>query len=178
MRGAGRAGHWRRKLGDCRAFGEGPLADTLEYRGRSDLFRTREFHAGEFEMQDISSQAVGLICNPRPGEKWWDACAGEGGKTLHLAELMENQGSIWASDRARWRLGKLEAAGGASRGFQLSRGRLGRGAASADEDGIRWRAAGCAVQRHRNLAAEPSCTVDHNGAGREGTKRGADADYS
>jgi 16S rRNA (cytosine967-C5)-methyltransferase len=105
-RGRGRA--LAGKLGHCRAFGEGPLADILEYRGRSDLFRTREFHAGEFELQDISSQAVGLICNPRPGEKWWDACAGEGGKTLHLAELMENQGSIWASDRVGWRLAMLK----------------------------------------------------------------------
>ena len=96
------------KLGDCRVYGEGPLADILEYRGRSDLFRTAEFHAGEFELQDISSQAVGLICNPRPGERWWDACAGEGGKMLHLAELMENRGSIWASDRAGWRLAKLK----------------------------------------------------------------------
>jgi len=105
-RGQGRA--LAAKLGDCRVFGEGPLADILEYQGGSDLFRTREFHAGEFELQDISSQVVGLICNPRPGEKWWDACAGEGGKTLHLAELMENRGSIWASDRARWRLVKLK----------------------------------------------------------------------
>jgi len=96
------------KLGHCRAFGEGPMADTLEYMGRSDLFRTREFHAGEFELQDVSSQAVGLICNPRPGEKWWDVCAGEGGKMLHLAALMENQGSIWASDRADWRLAILK----------------------------------------------------------------------
>jgi 16S rRNA (cytosine967-C5)-methyltransferase len=104
--GQGRA--LARKLGHCRAFGEGPMADTLEYLGRSDLFRTREFHAGEFELQDISSQAVGWICHPRPGEKWWDACAGEGGKTLHLAALMANQGSIWASDRAGWRLASLK----------------------------------------------------------------------
>jgi 16S rRNA (cytosine967-C5)-methyltransferase len=105
-RGRGRA--VAGKLGHCRAFGEGPLADALDYRGRSDLFRTREFHAGEFELQDISSQAVGLVCNPRPGEKWWDVCAGEGGKALHLADLMENQGLIWASDRAVWRLARLK----------------------------------------------------------------------
>jgi 16S rRNA (cytosine967-C5)-methyltransferase len=105
-RGQGKA--LGRKLGHCRAFGEGPQADALEYRGRSDLFRTREFHAGEFELQDISSQAVGLICNPRPGEKWWDACAGQGGKTMHLADLMGNQGLIWASDRAAWRLANLK----------------------------------------------------------------------
>ena len=59
-------------------------------------------------MQDVSSQAVGLICDPRPGEKWWDACAGEGGKTLHLADLMGNKGLIWASDRAGWRLAMLK----------------------------------------------------------------------
>ncbi|MEI6782976.1 MAG: RsmB/NOP family class I SAM-dependent RNA methyltransferase [Verrucomicrobiota bacterium] len=96
------------RLGHCRAFGEGPLADALDYRGRSDLFRTKEFHAGQFELQDISSQAVGLICDPRPGETWWDACAGEGGKTVHLSTLMGNKGLIWASDRAPWRLANLK----------------------------------------------------------------------
>ena len=105
-RGQGRA--LAAKLGDCRMFGEGFLADALEYRGRSDLFRTREFHAGEFEVQDLSSQAVGLICAPRPGETWWDACAGEGGKMLHFSDLMANKGLIWASDRAGWRLATLK----------------------------------------------------------------------
>ena len=114
-RGQGRA--VAEKLGDCRAFGVGPLADTLEYCGRSDLFRTEAFQAGEFELQDISSQAVGLICNPRPGEKWWDACAGEGGKTLHLGDLMENQGLIWASDRATWRLAQLKRRAARARVF-------------------------------------------------------------
>lgn len=96
------------KLGDCRRLREGLPADALEYRGQSDLYRTMEFHTGEFEVQDLSSQAVGLICNPKSGETWWDACAGEGGKTLHLSDLMENRGLIWASDRARWRLAILK----------------------------------------------------------------------
>src|SRR6185295_12507460 len=96
------------RLGNCKRFGSGALADTLEYNGNNDLFRTPEFHEGEFELQDISSQAVGLICNPKPGETWWDACAGEGGKLLHLSGLMENKGLIWASDRAAWRLQKLK----------------------------------------------------------------------
>lgn len=86
----------------------GDLPDSVVYRGREDLFRTPEFHAGEFELQDIASQAVGFICDPKPGETWWDACAGEGGKMLHLAELMENKGLIWASDRAEWRLKQLK----------------------------------------------------------------------
>jgi 16S rRNA (cytosine967-C5)-methyltransferase len=96
------------KLGDCKIFGGGALLDILEYCGNEDLFRTPEFHAGEFELQDISSQAVGFICDPQPGQTIWDACAGEGGKALHLADLMGNKGLIWATDRAEWRLQKLK----------------------------------------------------------------------
>jgi 16S rRNA (cytosine967-C5)-methyltransferase len=97
-----------RRLKHCRVVGPGPLADTLEYCGREDLFRTAEFHAGGFELQDLSSQAVGLVCAPTPGETWWDACAGEGGKMLHLSDLMHNKGLIWATDRAEWRLRRLK----------------------------------------------------------------------
>jgi len=97
-----------KSLGHCLPFGEGPLADILRYNGDEDLFRTREFHAGEFELQDLSSQAVGLICDPGADQTWWDACAGEGGKMLHLSDLMQNKGLIWASDRASWRLQKLK----------------------------------------------------------------------
>jgi 16S rRNA (cytosine967-C5)-methyltransferase len=96
------------KLGDCEPFGLGALTDIVEYCGNEDLFRTPEFHGGEFELQDISSQAVGLICAPQPGQTVWDACAGEGGKMLHLSDLMQNKGLIWASDRAEWRLQKLK----------------------------------------------------------------------
>lgn len=95
------------RLGEC-WVGDGPFADALRYEGSEDLFRTAEFHAGEFELQDISSQIVGLICNPQPGETWWDACAGEGGKALHLCDLMRNKGLLWASDRVEWRLKKLK----------------------------------------------------------------------
>jgi 16S rRNA (cytosine967-C5)-methyltransferase len=105
-RGQGRA--LCQKLRHCQPFGAGELADTLEYKGFQDLFRSAEFHSGAFELQDISSQAVGLICAPNPGETWWDSCAGEGGKLLHLSALMENKGLIWASDRAAWRLQKLK----------------------------------------------------------------------
>ncbi len=93
------------------------MPDTLEYTGALDLFRTPEFHEGLFELQDISSQAVSVICAPKPGETWWDACAGEGGKTLHLSELMENKGLIWASDRADWRLKKLKQRTGRAKVF-------------------------------------------------------------
>ena len=96
------------KLGNARLFDTPASSDILEYLGEKDLFRTPEFHNGEFEIQDISSQAVGLLCNPQPGETWWDACAGQGGKALHLADLMSNKGLVWASDRAEWRLAILK----------------------------------------------------------------------
>lgn len=96
------------KLGECWVGDESSPGDAVRYEGAEDLFRTGEFHAGEFELQDISSQVVGLVCNPQPGETWWDACAGEGGKMLHLCDLMRNKGLVWASDRAMWRLQKLK----------------------------------------------------------------------
>jgi 16S rRNA (cytosine967-C5)-methyltransferase len=51
-----------------------------------------------YEIQDLASQCVGLLCNPKPGELWWDVCAGSGGKTLHLADLMAKQGTLLATD--------------------------------------------------------------------------------
>jgi 16S rRNA (cytosine967-C5)-methyltransferase len=84
------------------------LPELLLYTGEEDLFRTPQFHAGRFEIQDISSQLTSLVCSPKPGETWWDACAGEGGKLLHLSDLMENKGLIWATDRAAWRLQNLK----------------------------------------------------------------------
>jgi 16S rRNA (cytosine967-C5)-methyltransferase len=82
--------------------------DSLRYTGLTDLYRTKEFQAGEFEIQDLSSQLVSLACAPQPGETWWDACAGEGGKTMHLSDLMQGKGMLWASDRSVRRLAKLK----------------------------------------------------------------------
>src|SRR5262249_55322922 len=57
------------------------------------------FLRGELEIQDLASQAVAMICDPDPGERWWDACAGAGGKALHLAARMQGKGTIVATDR-------------------------------------------------------------------------------
>jgi 16S rRNA (cytosine967-C5)-methyltransferase len=95
-----------------------PLApDALRFTGTQDLFRTAQFTAGEFEIQDLASQLVGLTCAPQPGETWWDACAGEGGKTLHLADLMANKGLIWATDRHPKRLDTLKRRAGRAKLF-------------------------------------------------------------
>ncbi len=91
--------------------------DALRYTGSQDLFRTAAFHRGAFEIQDLASQLVGLAAGPRSGETWWDACAGEGGKTLHLASLMGSKGVVWASDRSERRLQILKRRAGRAEVF-------------------------------------------------------------
>lgn len=49
-------------------------------------------------MQDASSQKVAEVLNPKPGMRVIDACAGAGGKSLHIASLMENKGQVIALD--------------------------------------------------------------------------------
>ncbi len=93
--------------------------DALVYRGTRDLFREAGFQAGSYEIQDLASQLVGQLCAARPGETWWDACAGEGGKTLHLADLMGNRGVVWATDRAGWRLQRLRVRAGRAGLFNI-----------------------------------------------------------
>ena len=61
----------------------------------ADVHHLPAFERGDLEIQDLASQAVALACDPDPGERWWDACAGAGGKALHLAALMKGKG--WSS---------------------------------------------------------------------------------
>jgi 16S rRNA (cytosine967-C5)-methyltransferase len=82
--------------------------DALRFTGTQDLFKTEQFRLGEFEIQDLASQLVGVACAPKPGETWWDTCAGEGGKTLHLADQMANKGTVWATDRNARRIETLK----------------------------------------------------------------------
>jgi 16S rRNA (cytosine967-C5)-methyltransferase len=66
------------------------------------------FAEGEWIVQDSSAQLVGYLLEPKPGETIVDACAAPGGKTLHIAELMQDQGTVWAVDRTASRLKKLQ----------------------------------------------------------------------
>ncbi|MDZ7994615.1 MAG: 16S rRNA (cytosine(967)-C(5))-methyltransferase [Nostoc sp. EfeVER01] len=66
------------------------------------------FKEGWWTVQDASAQLVGHLLDPQPGEVVIDACAAPGGKTTHIAELMADQGKIWACDRTPSRLRKLQ----------------------------------------------------------------------
>ena len=59
-------------------------------------------------IQDSSAQLVSHLLNPQPYQTIIDACAAPGGKTAHMAELMGDEGIIWACDRYKSRLKKIE----------------------------------------------------------------------
>jgi 16S rRNA (cytosine967-C5)-methyltransferase len=65
------------------------------------------FKNGWFQVQDEAAQLVSLLIDPQAGESVLDACAGLGGKTAHLAQLMQNQGNIVAMDKDEKKLQQL-----------------------------------------------------------------------
>lgn len=80
----------------------------LKLTERANVFVTDAFKKGLFEVQDASSQLVADFLDVKPGMKVVDACAGAGGKTLHIASLMENKGQIVAMDIYESKLKKLK----------------------------------------------------------------------
>ena len=73
-----------------------PLA--LRLPERANVFVTEAFKKGLFEVQDASSQLVSELLDVKPGQRVVDTCAGAGGKSLHLASLMENKGQLISMD--------------------------------------------------------------------------------
>ncbi len=80
----------------------------LILKERQNTFRNPSFQQGFFEVQDGGSQQIAPFLDVKPGMRVIDACAGAGGKTLHLAVLMENKGSIIAMDVEAWKLNELK----------------------------------------------------------------------
>ncbi|MGO3184315.1 MAG: RsmB/NOP family class I SAM-dependent RNA methyltransferase [Aequorivita sp.] len=70
----------------------------LKLKERANVFTTDAFKNGLFEVQDASSQKVAEILDAKPGMRVIDACAGAGGKSLHIATMMENQGLVISMD--------------------------------------------------------------------------------
>lgn len=85
-----------------------PLAeDAFLIQQRGKLYSTPAFQNGWFEVQDYSSQQVAPFLQVEPGMRVIDACAGNGGKALHLAALMQNKGQIIALDTDARKLEQL-----------------------------------------------------------------------
>lgn len=82
--------------------------DALILKERANVFLTDAFKEGFFEVQDASSQLVAPLLDVQPGMRVVDACAGAGGKTLHLASLMQNKGQLIAMDLYESKLKQLK----------------------------------------------------------------------
>ena len=87
-----------------------PLAETVETtsvspdgismrRLKKPIPEMTPFREGLFQIQDEAAQIISILLDPQPGESILDACAGLGGKTGHIAQLMENRGSLLAIDK-------------------------------------------------------------------------------
>lgn len=89
--------------------------DALRLAGRSAINQGGVYRSGGVEIQDAGSQILSHLLGPQPGETVVDLCAGAGGKTLHVAALMENRGKVHAFDVGAGRLkpiqGRLKRAG-------------------------------------------------------------------
>ncbi|MEO8235330.1 MAG: methyltransferase domain-containing protein [Flavobacterium sp.] len=82
--------------------------DALVLKERANVFLTDAFKQGLFEVQDANSQLVAAFLDVKPGMRVVDTCAGAGGKTLHLASLMENKGQLIAMDLYESKLKQLK----------------------------------------------------------------------
>lgn len=74
---------------------------------RQKITHSKTYKKGWFEVQDISSQQVAIFLDVNPNMTVVDACAGAGGKSLHLAALMENKGKLTALDVSGHKLKEL-----------------------------------------------------------------------
>lgn len=81
--------------------------DGLILRERRNIFTAKAFQMGLFEVQDGASQQIAPLLSIQPGLRVIDACAGAGGKTLHIAALLKNKGKIIAMDVGEKKLEEL-----------------------------------------------------------------------
>jgi 16S rRNA (cytosine967-C5)-methyltransferase len=81
--------------------------DALICDRRRPIFQSQTFKQGLCEIQDEGSQLISLLLNPKPKTITLDACAGGGGKTLHLATLMQNKGKVYAYEKFPKRFGNI-----------------------------------------------------------------------
>jgi 16S rRNA (cytosine967-C5)-methyltransferase len=83
--------------------------DGLSLRGlRDSIGDIPSFKDGWFQVQDEAAQLITHLLDPKPGERVLDACAGLGGKTGHIAQLMKDNGQIKAMEKQSWKLNQLK----------------------------------------------------------------------
>lgn len=85
-----------------------PLPQALRVVGGTGAIQQLPgFSEGWWTIQDSSAQLVSHLLDPQAGDVAIDACAAPGGKTTHIAELMRDEGKVWACDASASRLKKV-----------------------------------------------------------------------
>jgi len=95
-----------------------PLVETLEptpvspiglsfTSPKAPIFDMDVFKEGLFQVQDEAAQLIALMINPQPDRRILDVCAGVGGKSGHLAQMMENRGELVSMDVEEYKLHSL-----------------------------------------------------------------------
>lgn len=86
------------------------MRDYVTVRNLPNIRQSRLFTDGYFTIQDESAGLVGMLLAPKPGETVIDLCSAPGGKAIHAAENMQNQGRIIAIDKYDMRLALIQQA--------------------------------------------------------------------
>lgn len=77
--------------------------DALFISNYDSLKKLEVFNAGMITVQDLSSMIAGLAANPKQGDYIIDVCAAPGGKSLHMAELLNGSGMVEARDLTEYK---------------------------------------------------------------------------
>jgi 16S rRNA (cytosine967-C5)-methyltransferase len=83
---------------------EGGMEESIILKGYSKIESSKQFNKGYFIFQDESSMLVARALDPKPEDRIIDLCSAPGGKTAHIASLMQNKGEILAFDIYRHKL--------------------------------------------------------------------------
>jgi len=110
------------------------LAEACEILDEADLTATTAYREGRFEIQDLGSQFVLASAPVARGERWLDACAGAGGKSLQLAHLLGSAGRVDAFDPRAEALDELRQR--ARRGGYANIHLLAQPPSAGDYDGV------------------------------------------
>ena len=84
------------------------VENALEISGYDSLFFLKSFADGYFQIQDVSSMLVGLAAAPKEGDQVIDVCAAPGGKSIHVADLLNGTGYVEARDLTDYKVSLIE----------------------------------------------------------------------
>ena len=84
------------------------VENALEISGYDSLGFLEIFEKGYFQVQDVSSMLVGLAANPKSGDHVIDICAAPGGKSIHVADLLNGTGHVESRDLTDYKVGLIE----------------------------------------------------------------------